>query len=154
MERPSEPLRDLPKPFACETATDTDPARDLTKPLLSDPARENETVSVLKSATCSTALEDTVIDPVSALWMEEWLTRFEDMVSEPVKLLKIEECSTRTEVSEPARNSEPVNVLNSEARSVMVVDNPRVPVKNSTRPLDPDVARPSEPVRDLPMPLV
>jgi len=119
----------LPKPFACETATDTDPARDLTKPLLSDPARENETVSVLKSATCSTALEDTVIDPVSALWMEEWLTRFEDMVSEPVKLLKVEECSTRTEdkltepdrllakplISEPARNSEPVNVLNSEA---------------------------------------
>ena len=57
------------------------------------------------------------------------MTRFEDMVSEPVKLLKIEECSTRTEdkltepdrllakplISEPARNSEPVNVLNSEA---------------------------------------
>jgi len=119
----------LPKPFACETATDTDPARDLTKPLLSDPARENETVSVLKSATCSTALEDTVIDPVSALWMEEWLTRFEDMVSEPVKLLKIEECSTRTEgvltepdrllarplISEPVGNSEPVNVLKREA---------------------------------------
>jgi len=57
-------------------------------------------------------------------------------------------------ISEPVRNSEPVNVLNSEAWSVMVVENPRVPVKNSTRPLDAEVARPSEPVRDLPMPLV
>jgi hypothetical protein len=116
-------------PFACEPARATDPARDLAKPLLSDPARENETVSALKSATCSTALEDTVSDPVSALEREEWLTRLEDVVSEPVKVLKIEECSTRTEdkptepdrllarplISEPARNSELVNVLNSEA---------------------------------------
>ena len=129
MERPSETLRDLPKPFASEPTRDTDPARDLAKPLLSDPARENETVSVLKSATCSRAVEDIPSVPVSALWMEEWLTRFENMVSEPIKLLKIEECSTRTEdkltepdrllakplISEPARNSEPVNVLNSEA---------------------------------------
>ncbi len=129
MERPSEPLRDLPKPFACVLATDTDPASDLAKPLLSDSVRESERVNVLRSATCSTALEDTVSDPVNALWMEEWLTKFEDMVSEPVKALKIEECSTRTEdkltepdrllakplISELARNSEPVNVLNSEA---------------------------------------
>jgi hypothetical protein len=57
------------------------------------------------------------------------LTRLDDMVSEPAKALRIEECSTRTEdrlnepdrllarplISEPARNSEPVSVLNSEA---------------------------------------
>jgi len=67
VERPSEPLRDLLMPFACEPARDMDPARDLAKPLLSDPTRENETVSVLKSATCSTTLEDIVSDPVSAL---------------------------------------------------------------------------------------
>ncbi len=67
MERPSEPLRDLPKPFACEPARATDPPRDLANPLLSDPARESERVNVLRSATCSTALEDAVSDPVSAL---------------------------------------------------------------------------------------
>jgi hypothetical protein len=67
VERPSEPLRDLPIPFACEPATDTAPARFLAKLLLSDPARENETVSVLNRAACSTALEDMVSDPVSAL---------------------------------------------------------------------------------------
>jgi hypothetical protein len=57
------------------------------------------------------------------------LTIVEDMVSEPVKVLKIEECSTRTEdkltepdrllakplISDPTMESEPVNVLNSEA---------------------------------------
>jgi hypothetical protein len=116
-------------PFACEPATDTNPARDLAKPLLSDPANENETVSVLKSATCSTALEAMVSEPVSALDRAEWLTKLEDMVSEPVKVLKIEECSTRTEdkltepdrllakplISDPTMESEPVNVLNSEA---------------------------------------
>jgi hypothetical protein len=116
-------------PLACEPTRDTDPARDLAKPLLSDPATENVTVSVLKSPTCSTALEDTVSDPVSALEREEWLTRFEEMVSEPVKALRIEECSTRTEdkltepdrllakplISDPTMESEPVNVLNSEA---------------------------------------
>ena len=116
-------------PFACEPAADTDPARFLAKLLLSDPARENETVSVLNRAACSTALEDTVSDPVSALEREEWLTRLEDMISEPVKALKIEECSTRTEdkptepdrllarllISEPTMESEPVNALNSEA---------------------------------------
>jgi len=67
VERPSEPLRDLPMPLVCEPAVDKDPARDLAKPLLSDPARENETANVLKSPICSTAPEDTVNDPVSAL---------------------------------------------------------------------------------------
>lgn len=36
----------------------------------------------------------------------------------------------------------------------MVVDRLRVPVKDSVRPLDMEVARVSEPVRDLPMPLI
>jgi len=54
-------------PLVCEPAVDKDPARDLAKPLLSDPARENETANVLKSPICSTAPEDTVNDPVSAL---------------------------------------------------------------------------------------
>ena len=44
-----------------------DPLRDLRKPLLSDPARENEPVSVLESAMCSTTFAEAVRDPASAL---------------------------------------------------------------------------------------
>jgi len=57
------------------------------------------------------------------------LTWLEVAVNELVNVLKIEECSTRAEdelnepdmllarplISDPVRNSEPVNVLNSEA---------------------------------------
>src|SRR5690242_82506 len=106
-----------------------DPARDLPKPLLSDPAKENEPVSVLESETCSTTLADVVSDPDSVLKKLEWSTWLEDTVSELVNVLKIEKCSTEAElklnepdmllarpfISEPVRNSEPVNVLNSEA---------------------------------------
>jgi len=94
--------------------------------------------------------------------------RFDVAVSEPVKVLKIDECSTRTEdkpnepdrplakplISEPARESEPVSVLVSEKCSVIVEDEPKEPVKNSTRPLNTVVTKPSESLRDLPMPLV
>ena len=57
-------------------------------------------------------------------------------------------------ISEPARESELVSVLVSETCSVIVVEEPSEPVKNSTRPLNTVVAIPSDPLRDLPMPLV
>ena len=57
-------------------------------------------------------------------------------------------------ISELDRESEPVNVRVNETCSVIVEDEPREPVRNSTRPLNMVVARPSELLRDLPMPLV
>ena len=56
-------------------------------------------------------------------------------------------------VSEPARESDPVSVLDRETCSTKVDDRPRVPARNSKRPLACEVARPSEPVSDLPTPL-
>lgn len=57
-------------------------------------------------------------------------------------------------VSDSVKNTEPANVLNSAACSVMVVGRLRAPVKNSVRPLDTKTERLREPVRDLPMPLL
>ena len=70
---------------------------------------------------------DMVSDPVSALLRPECSTWLDAAVIELVNVLKIEECSTRTEdklseldrvlarplTSEPVRNNEPVNVLDS-----------------------------------------
>jgi len=57
-------------------------------------------------------------------------------------------------ISEPARESEPVSVLVRDTCSVIVEDEPREPVKNSTRPLNTVMVRPSELLSGLPMPLV
>jgi len=96
--------------------------------LVSELTRDNEPVSVLEKPACSVRLEEIVSDPVSVLENDVCSSRLEDMVSEPVSALKNEECPTTVEeranepdrlltkplTSEPARDNEPVRVLDSE----------------------------------------
>ena len=70
--------------------------------MVSDP------VSVLKNEVCSTRVEDTVSDPVSVLKNEVCSTRVEERPNEPDRLL------AKPLTSEPARDNEPVRVLDSE----------------------------------------
>lgn len=56
--------------------------------------------------------------------------------------------------SEPVKDNEPVSDLVSETCSVIADDVLMEPVNSSTRPRDRVIASPSEPVRDLPIPLV
>jgi len=96
--------------------------------LVSELTRDNEPVSVLEKPTCSVGLEKVVSDPVSVLENDVCSSGLEDIVSELVSALKNEECPTRVEerpnepdrlltkplISEPARDREPVKVLDSE----------------------------------------
>jgi len=65
-------------------------------------------VSVLKNPACSAKLVDKVSDPVSVLKNEVCSTRVEERPNEPDRLL------AKPLTSEPARDNEPVRVLDSE----------------------------------------
>lgn len=126
---PKELLRDLPRPLVSEPAMEMDPPRALAKPFASIPDRVKEQASVLDSIACSTRPEDADRDPVNVLKRPACLPWLDVTVNEPVSVRKIEVCSTKTEdklkepdtvlasplVSDPVRNSEPVNDLNSAA---------------------------------------
>lgn len=107
---------------------DNDPVKDLARPFVSEPRTDKEPFSVLSNATRSVGLEDIASDPRSVLENEKCDNGLEDMLSDPINVLKNEECSTRVAVnpiepdrffakpltSKPARDSEPVRVLDSE----------------------------------------
>ncbi len=96
--------------------------------MVSELTRDSEPVNVLEKPACSVRLEEVVSDPVSVLENDVCSSKLEELVSEPVSALKNEECRTRVEerpnepdrlltkplISEPARDMEPVRVLDSE----------------------------------------
>lgn len=143
---PIEPANVLPKPFVTDPVRESELVRDFAKPLLADSPKESEPPKVLESATWPVVLEDVVKDPINVLRSERCSVRDEAVVREPVSVLKTDECSARTEDkpsepdkvlgkplnSEPATDSELVNVRKSETRSVGIVEEPSEPVKNST----------------------
>src|SRR6266851_265735 len=125
-----------------------DPVKNSTRPLEPELVKPNDPVRVLKSDVCSVKVEETPIEPEKL--------RGNPLVSELareielVRVLKSEMCSAVVE----AEPREPDRLLKSEVCSARPADEPTVPVKNSTAPLNRVVPRPSDPASDLPIPLV
>jgi hypothetical protein len=78
------------------------------RPLVSAPSVPREPDRDLNNDVCSTRFEDIVSDSVSVLRNEVCSARFEDIPNEPDNLL------AKPSTSEPAKDNEPVRVLESE----------------------------------------